>query len=240
MSGYGYNTGYRYGGSSSGYARSSGAGGGGGVPPIALVTSVSAEAILASTTTVTTAAVNTTGANLIILAASYYVLAGGGPSVSDSAGNVWTALTAYGTGDRTMKLYYSINPVTSASHTFTFTSTNATYPSLAMMAFSGAAGGYGLAENGAGAVATSIATGSVTPSINNCLLVTGLSFTDSTVNATINSAFTVAQSLPSANKASVAAAYKVQTTAGAENPTWTQGGAASAMATSIAVFKPTV
>jgi len=239
--GYGYNTGYRFGGSSSGYARSSGAATPAPAPGIALVTSVSA--VSPGITDATTAAVNTTGANLIVLMPAWTAGAGGGPSVSDSAGNVWTALTIYSTpnSDRRTVIYYKINPTVSATHTFTYTSvTGATYPSIAMMAFSGAAGGYNLVQNGAGAnVATTLATGSVAPSANNCVLVTGLSFEAASGVATINSGFTVAQSLANAGGAAVAVGYKAQTVAGAENPTWTSP-ATGGMAVTIAVFKPTV
>jgi hypothetical protein len=95
-------------------------------------------------------------------------------------------------------------------------------------------------QNGATtAGAATLATGSVTPSQDNSLIVAGLGFNVSSAGPTINSSFTRSSwvNFGSGNNYGSAEAYLVQTTAGAVNPTWTKGNTEAAAAT-IAVFKP--
>lgn len=187
----------------------------------------------------TTPAINTTGADLFVIAVAY--LADGAPVVSDSESNAWTAGTEYtsGAGNGRLRLYWCANPITDANHTFTCIGSNS-FHSMAVGAFGGSVDSTPVdGEVGAGsASATTQQPGSITPSINNCLLVSGVLYVG-TADATINSGFTIGNTLGDASNFSVGLAYKIQTTAGAENPTWSSNGAADRMAAATLVFKET-
>jgi hypothetical protein len=205
-------------------------GGGGG---ITLVTSISEPGLPDGDTT---GAIDTTGATLLIMAVSQSQ--GVDAVVSDSKGNTWVALTKHSVaGDNAIRIYYVKNPTVGSGHTFT-TSTSSIYSGITAAAFSGTdttANADG--ENGATASgAASIQPGSLTPSVNNCLLIAAVSHNVTSVS--VNSGFTVIEqeAFVGGNSYGVGLAYKVQTTAGAENPTFTPN-ASSSMAATIAAFK---
>lgn len=187
---------------------------------------------------VTTAAINTTGADLIVLEVSDYLL--DSPStISDSKGNTWTTLTTYDSGQfNRSRLMYVKNPTVGSGHTFTATTTTG-YPSIAVQAWSGAHLTSPFdQQNGSGFfAATSIQPGSITPTENNELVVTGVG--SLIVGAvSVNGGFTISDQVdysPGVHFA-VALAHLVQTTAAAANPTWSWSGAAQG-ATGIASFK---
>ncbi len=94
-------------------------------------------------------------------------------------------------------------------------------------------------ENGAiQYVGTTLQPGSVTPSENNELIVTGLGFYPSGV-LSVNSSFTISDQVNYVSSAAMGlgAAYLVQGTAGAVNPTWTDSTTATSLAAVIATFK---
>ena len=174
---------------------------------------------------VTSSSVDTTGANLLVLLALAQPVTG--VTVSDSKSNTWTPLTAQQNGSATgSKLYYCFAPTVGASHTFTVSATG-TFPAVLVQAWSG-----GLAfdaENGANqASGTTLQTGSVTPAGDNELFVSGCGpGGGGAVVNDIDSGFTETGDLDeNANSAGGAMAYKIQTTGGAENPTWTASGGA--------------
>lgn len=190
----------------------------------------------ASSSTVTTNAVDTTGANLIVVAVgSYDGLTA--EALTDSKGNTWTALTAYRrVGDDRVRLYYCYGPTVGSGHTFTFAATNS-FSSIAVQAWSGAASSPHDQENGANAAASTIATGSVTPSENDEILVSAAVNEAGTISS-IDSSFTTSNLQAAAGGLAygVGMAYKIQTTAGAENPTWTLPSSQKTAAT-ISTFK---
>lgn len=191
-----------------------------------------------------TAAINSSGATLLVAVHACY----GDPTwatVSDSKGNTWTALTpyVYWTG---IRIWYCLNPTSvGSSHTATVVD-GAGYDSLALMAFGGESAIAFDVENGFGKTTdgTTIQPGSVTPSVDNCLLVTGVTFTNypSYTAPTVNSSFTRSGHIhQTSGGGSIGVGYKIQTTAGAENPTWTHSTAnytGQYDSASIAVFKP--
>lgn len=200
----------------------------------ALVTSTSAGS--ANANDVTTAGVNTTGATLIVLivATNAGVAA---PTPTDSKSNTWTSLTAQESGGiLRVQLWYCASPVVGSGHTFSVSS-GFSLPSIDALAFSGAAASPFDQQNGAvNFFASTLQPGSVTPSENNELLVTG--FASSQVDASsIDSSFTLQENVAlTGNHYSASAAYKIQTSAGAENPTWTASGNGR-VAAAIATFK---
>lgn len=211
---------------------------------IALVTSVEYHG--AVSTGGTTGTLTTTGATLLIVgvAAAYGGLPGA--TVSDSKSNTWNALTthrydnggAYGTASR---LYYAQNPTVGTGHTFTVAGTEI-YPAIFVQAFSGTAltSVYDGQENGQTATAvTTLATGSVMPSLNSCVCVVVICH-GATANVTIDGGFTISNTYIQTGVPGTpyggSMAYLIQTVATAANPSysWTTSSEA---ATSIAVFR---
>jgi hypothetical protein len=205
---------------------------------IALV--ASEIALSATGNSVTTGAIDTTGADLLILQLESF-LSATEPTVSDSKGNTWTPLTAYGTGVNTRtRIFYSVNPTVGSGHTFTATGLS-TFPSIVASAWSGADTATPFdQENGAtiAASSTSAQTGSVTPSEDGELIIAAWGHDSATTGTpSVNGGFTLLEAAPNNGQAfGIAQAYLIQTSAAAANPTlsWTGGTAGS---TAIATFK---
>lgn len=176
---------------------------------------------------VTTSAINTTGADVIFAAVSDFDDAAEAV-LTDSKGNSWTFTSATAVEpDTRIRIAYCINPVVGVGHTFTLTGTGS-FPSLSVAAFSGV--GATPIDQQAGAAttlsgATSIQPGSVTPSEDDELIVTAFSGLPP-ANVAINSSFIIAAQIPALVPLffGSAIAYKIQTAAGAENPTWSWSG----------------
>lgn len=177
----------------------------------------------------TTGTFNSTLAKLIVLSLSYAPTST--PVVSDLMSNPWTPLPErdLGTGAAT-RLYYKANPVTSAVHTVTVDGAGIT-SGIAIACFSGQPGATDQATS-AIANTTSLATGSVTPTENNELIVTGF-VKDHNETPSINGGFAIAgigNYVPGSNYMA-ALAYLIQTTAAAANPSWSWATNANAGAT---------
>lgn len=172
---------------------------------------------------VTTGNINTVGANLIVLAIADYVGEGASPTPTDNQGNTWTGLTASTAAGWThCRLWYSFNPTTNASHTFSSPTTGEIrHPVILVAAFSGAGASPADQEEGDFGVGTSLATGSITPSQNNELIISAVCFSV-TGGTTVNESMTETNDQEYAIGVSMAGAmaYKIQTTATAINPTW--------------------
>lgn len=194
---------------------------------------------------VTTGAIDTTGASLLLAFVGDYnsVTAS---TVSDSKSNTWTALTTYsgGTNPRA-RIFYAKNPTVGTGHTFTATAPGAaTFPGVAFYAFSGAdttAPFDSPQENGGGNTVsgTSFQPGSVAPSVDNELLFTGICL-DGTFSApTVDSSFTIGDSVAFSNGQTfgVFVAYQIQTTATTRNPTLSWTTAVTNKAGAIGTFK---
>lgn len=187
-----------------------------------------------------TNAVDTTGANLIILTVGWYHAITADVTITDSKSNTWNALTKKSTTTISNRIWWSIPTSVGSSHTFTQTSATSFGP-IIMTAWSGShASAPADQENGAvSSSASSLATGSITPSENNCLVIAGIGHENNTsVAATINGSFTISDEVLYSGGASESAAmaYLIQTTATAANPTWSITNACE-MAVTIASFK---
>lgn len=193
--------------------------------------SLLANAAAAGTgTTAVTGAIDTTGADLLIVAGNSFDVA---ISVSDSKGNSWSSLTEYGGASARVRLFYVRGGTVGSGHTFTITSTVG-FPCVAVLAFSGSVASPFDQESGAGAAQP----GSVTPSEDNELLVSGLCFSPSGT-ISINSSFSISNQIDYAGGTNMglAMAYKIQTSAGAENPTWSTTTSFTTRTSNIATFK---
>jgi hypothetical protein len=185
---------------------------------------------------VTTAAINTTGADLLVLGVAYNV--GGPPSVSDSKGNTWIALTARTSSNASHRFFYAKNPTVGSGHTFTV-SGSFSYPGIVVQAFSGAdtTAPFDVEAGTSGSSGTSAATGAITPSAANCLIVAGCA-NESVTGLRVDAGLlqTTLNQLASAYLGS-ATGWKAQTTAAAISPTW-QWTPSSTWAASVVAFKP--
>lgn len=189
-----------------------------------------------NTQNVTTDPINTTGANLIVISVAWYSTED--YSVSDSEGNSYTPLTTRTGGSQKNKLFWCVNPNVGSSHTFTATTPGGSgYPVIGVVAVSGAHSSPFDQQNGNGATSgTSLQPGSITPSENGCLVVTGLDCGVG-VSISINGGFT-ADTIGYVGAVNIGGgiARLIQTTAAAVNPTWSWTDTAESAA-SIASFK---
>lgn len=181
----------------------------------------------------TTPGINTTGANLIVI---FTTRESSAPT--DSLGNTWTPITNLTEGNSIGALYYKFNPTTGAAQTFTSSGTNGT---IEVQAWSGASVGLDPGLHSAAGSTTSSATvqpGSLTPSGNNELLVSGASLAGGSTYS-VNSSFTIsdANNFTGGSTFGGAMGYFVQSTAAAVNPTWSVSAAQADQMAAMAVFK---
>lgn len=195
--------------------------------------------------TVTTGTYDTSGANFVAVIVSHHT--GRTFTVTDnkSNGNATQAINRDGPDSASIAIYYWTNPTTGSGHTFTVTSdSSSVFPGVGVLAFSGAATSAVLDTGQTNSSAsssnvTSRATGSVTPSADGYLIITGLG-TDSPGASSIsqdNSVTTQGSTLFVASNAyGMAYGYKIQGTAAAIDVTysWTSSVISAA---AIAVFK---
>lgn len=186
-----------------------------------------------NTSTATTPAVDTTGASLIVVTIG--IAAAQGNTLADSAGNTYTARTQKNGAAGGSRIWYVASPTTSATHTVTVTSV---VSSIEMTAWSGTLPSSPFDVEGAGGSSNNtVQPGSVMPSQNNSLIVTGIGSTN-TNTFTIDSSFTISDQFGGSGTAVPSGmGYLVQGTAAAVNPTWTASSGFEIVAT-IAVFKP--
>lgn len=194
--------------------------------------------------TVTTDPIDTSTAKLIVLVLTGTSDTTGGPS--DNKSNTWTALTEeVVVGGERVILYYCISPTVGSGHTFTWTPSAGSRPSVAAQAFSHDGTPVFDQENvGGSAFGSSVQPGSVTPSADNCLIVQGIAFNVSGT-LSINESYVFAgdssdySDKDASNKLGIGAAHLIQTSATATNPTWTHNPGSSSLAAVGAVFKST-
>lgn len=185
----------------------------------------------------TTGSMDSSGASLLVLAVSY--AQGAAPTISDSKSNTWTGLTAQENagGGASVRLYYVANPTVGSSHTFTCTGA-ASFPALSVASYRNVLQSVTPfdQQNGAkNASAGTLATGSVTPSFANELLVAAVGCNANP--SSIDSSFTTRglENL-TANSFGCGLADLIQTAAAAANPTWTIS-AVTGVAAVIATFR---
>lgn len=181
-----------------------------------------------------TGAIDTTGASLIVAAISGFG-GSGFPTITDSKSNTWTGLTAQGFSGTLMKMFYTVPSSVGSGHTFT--PGTASFPAICVAAFSGVHATPFDQENGATGSGGSVSTGSVTPSEDNELVITGLGWYPAGA-VSINGGFTISDQENYAAGVNIGAAlaYLIQTSAAAANPAWSHAGFTDA-AVAIATFK---
>ncbi len=212
-----------------------------GITPFVLVANTEYVSVGANGGTTATG-INTTGSKLIIVIADF---SSGvtSPTISDSNNNNWTGLTRVnGASNVAQRIYYCINPIVGSGHTFTTTRVNS-YCSINVLSFSSGGTVAFDVENtntyatDPFATLTQITTGSVTPSVNNCVIIAGGALAGFAGSFAINSGFSITnQHDGGAASFGGGAAYIIQTNLGTVNPLWTFALALDDVAV-ITVFK---
>lgn len=183
-----------------------------------------------------TTAIDTTGCDLLV--ANVFWSNGGNPSptVSDSKGNTWTPATKYNASDAGNRFHYSKPTSVGASHTFEVAGTF-TFGGIIVLGFSGVKVSSPLdGTNGANsASASSLATGSLTPSEDNCLLIYGCTTAGSINSVDVGTLQETAAGISSVTYGG-GVGYEIQTTATARNPSFS-ASVTNQMAASILSFK---
>ena len=196
-----------------------------------------------STSTLTSPSFNGTGADLIVIVVTWDNAPAANPVGADSAGNTYSGINISSSTVPQVGILYTHNPTVTSSMTVGIAAP-AGFPSMEYYVYSGSVASGAVLDvssfNNAGATQP----GSVTPSQNNSLLVTGVT-DQSTATDSVDSGF--ASAAPGFQQAFFrsslnfggAASTLVQTTAAAINPTWTSGnGSTPTNSTIIAAFKP--
>jgi hypothetical protein len=185
-------------------------------------------------------AINTTGADLLVVVASWYAGVGD-PTLTDSKSNTWTALTrreGAAPGYATTRMYWCVPSSVGSGHTFTLSGAD-TYCTISVNAFSGAHASPYEAENGSITGGINQAAGSVTPTEDNCLVVTGMCAPETLGAVPSVSGYTSdATNYVGATSMAGGIAHLIQTTAGATNPLWEWSGSPdTGSSAAVAVFK---
>lgn len=183
----------------------------------------------------TSGTLDSTGATLLVVGTSTVAAT---DTITDSKGNTWTPLTQRNAaGTRYTRIWYVENPTVGTGHTISIAGTD-TFPATVFAAYSGAATSSVFdAESGDGQVFNNVVQpGSITPAEDNELFVTSFGADGGSVS--INSTFVVQQDVTNSDFGHMKITYadKIQTTGGAENPTWTMTDSRTIVA-AMATFK---
>lgn len=206
---------------------------------IALVANVKKQGD--STGSGNSAAIDTSGSSLLVMVVSDYDVSTASVP-TDSKSNTWTSLTAQvagGGGAGRITIFYVTNPTVGTGHTFASNGTN-TFASIAVQAFSGASTSSPFDQQNGNVTTTGfspLTTGSITPSADNEVVCYGQGCVSIQTRSVSVGSITDQANLVGGSSFSIAAAYIVQTTAGAVNPSWSSADASQAAAAVIASFK---
>lgn len=193
------------------------------------------------------ATINSTGATLLVVVIGDAQI--GVESVSDSNGNTWNALTPQGSGSsgnsiRSQIFYaYAKGSVVLSLGSGHFVTVSGAFSAFSFSAWSGTLT-YPTnpfdSENGTTSGSSTLQPGSITPLLNNELVITGCGSQASSGADAISTGYTILDTLPLAGGSNydMGSAYQIQTVATATNPTWTTSG--SFPGATIACFKAAV
>lgn len=184
---------------------------------------------------ITTNSIDTTGADLIVIGLA--ADDGYNTTPTDSKSNTWTQATSYTQGNVRVRLWYTTPSSVGSGHTFSFS--GSPLGTMFVAAFSGAnqSSPYDQ-QNGANAFATSLATGSITPTEDNELIIGLYGINSTGVPMSVDNGLIEINEVDfvSSNYYGGMMAYKVQTTAAAINPTFTRTNS-NGQAATVVSFK---
>jgi len=185
---------------------------------------ISSSAPATNAVSATTSAIDTTGANLLVIQ-----MACNDPHTdtpTDSKGNTWTQLTSYTQTNVRVRTWYSVPTSVGSGHTFTSNGASF-FGTILASAWSGVNATPTDLISGSNGFANTLQPGSITPSQNDCLILThvGINATGGTP-ISINGGFTELGEVDygTGDHYGGCFAYLIQTTATASNPTWTRTG----------------
>ena len=194
----------------------------------------------------TSSAIDTTGADLLIVAVGY-AASSTNAAVTDSMGNTWAATTRpTDIGNMQSRILYCKPTVVGPGHTITVTSVgSAARAAVTFAAFSGAHATPFDQQNAQCDYSAVATAGSITPSVDNCLVVSVVGVETSTITPTISGGGTWTM-LPNVPAAAIVRtdvphygsrmAYSQQATLAATNPSWAIDEIS--WSSTIASFKP--
>lgn len=187
----------------------------------------------------TTAALNTSTGSPTICIVTLTFRPTEGPSLSDSAGNTWTQIATYsGAGNQSgVTIYYCNNFTRSATHTFT---TSSKFCNISIMCFTGNRTASTPQDQINGQFISGTTgnntPGSITPSVNDCLVISTVMDYGGT-NPTTPTGYTLIAKGPTSTAFAWGVAYQIQTTATATNPNWA-GSTGSNASVNVVSFLP--
>ncbi len=202
---------------------------------------ISAQPDPAASTSFTAPTLDTSGHNFPVVI--QYAFAGSAVAPTDSYSNTWAMCgSAQDTGGfNTMSVWYPTGtPTVGPNHTFTLAA--GSNSSIAVLVFDRSGGGGSPCDqsNGAaGGPSSTLAPGSITPTVNNALVVAGCAtwHASSSTNSYAGP-FTTVDSLFDASNLWGTSAYQIQSTAAATNvPCVNSGGSANTYIAMQASFK---
>lgn len=187
----------------------------------------------------TSSAIDTTGADTLFLLVG---LAGGAPTtLTDSKANTWTLIlsTTDGSGHFGL-LYYAKNAAAGTGHTFTVQRSSSPI-GIAVAAFTGGDLTAPLDQSSSASnnFQTTITAGSITPTAAGELVIASIANSDVQSLSTIGESYTIGPNLTGVSGANFGAAiaYKIQGSAVATNPTFTESGSTLSNHAILASFK---
>jgi hypothetical protein len=216
----------------------SGGGGGGGGGSAFTVSQHMAVLNGGAGDNITSTSTNTVGATWIVIALANYQgeVDGFNNSMVDNQSNTYTKLTQYGPGSggrNYVTWFYCMNPVTSATHTFT---AHGRIPNYVVIWGTGGTPAFDTTTGTSAGSGTTLQPGSITAGGSPCALFLASANADATSLSSVNSSFTILENINhTANGASLGVSWLAQTTATAVNPTSTFSGSASPAVTMISI-----
>lgn len=185
---------------------------------------------------VTSSGINTTGADLITIMVSDSSAFFATIVLSDNKTNTWTARTFYDDGGNPAgKLFYCVSPSVGSGHTFSIATGR--FPTIAIAAWSGSHATPVDQETGTVTTATTISTGSITPSVDNCLVIAACAVQSQIPVVSAGTPVMLDSVAESGNAWGAGLAYEIQTTATAGGVTFSHASSTHWAATIIS-FKP--
>lgn len=186
---------------------------------------------------VTTPSTDFSAATFIIVNCAWYTGTTPDGTLGDSDGNEYNPLTKMTVESVACRLFWTI-PVNPSPMTHSYNG-NGIFPSIQVLGFTGnAASPFDAESAGGNSTGSTVQPGSLTPSEDDCLLVTGMVNENNSGGGagTINGGFTAhAVNYSGGNHLGGGIAYLIQTSAAGANPTWdltnaVAGGIAAIMA----------
>ena len=187
---------------------------------------------------VTTSAMDSTGADTIIVSVQTYNTTVPLTAISDSKSNLFVQLAHNNFGVYDQRIFVCRNPTVGASHTFSFSTGSASYAVVSAAAFSGvgvlSANDYTDASS-----ASSVSAGPLTATSNGSLFYFSIGTGSTVTQSSVSGGFTEITDVAGVPGSwmGLHTSYKIQSSAGSENPTATLSGTDTMNAT-LLMFDP--